>query len=120
MRVRALAKGFYGRYLTPGDEFDLADEADLGSWMVPVNESDFNRVRDRLSKQALAYRKGDESKAVPPTTGPAHLRDPIGPERKANATETEAPATTEPEKSEPETGGTPRGPVIGRGAGGRK
>ena len=38
MKVQATEKGYYGDTLRyPGDVFTLADPADLGRWMAPVD-----------------------------------------------------------------------------------
>ena len=53
MKVVANQRGLYGVIREPGEEFSIADKADLGSWMTPAND-----------KEALA--------------GIARQREPIG------------------------------------------
>lgn len=39
MRVYASRVGYYGGVLRePGDEFDIQDDKELGSWMTPVDQ----------------------------------------------------------------------------------
>ena len=36
MKVRATKQGFYGKMREAGEEFEIANKADLGKWMEPV------------------------------------------------------------------------------------
>lgn len=39
MKVRAIARGYYGRLREPGDVFDVKD-GETGSWFAPVEVSE--------------------------------------------------------------------------------
>ena len=36
MKVKATAKGFYGKFRHVGDEFEIKDKKELGSWMLDL------------------------------------------------------------------------------------
>jgi hypothetical protein len=63
VRVRALARGFYGQLREVGDVFDIAADADLGGWMDPIEKRD----RDRNAAKLAGYAK-DRRKPAPTGT----------------------------------------------------
>jgi hypothetical protein len=71
MQVKATRRGFYGSLREPGDEFELADEKHMGSWMVPVLPEDQKRLADRM-KQLGVHVRAPAPPNVPPTTGPGY------------------------------------------------
>lgn len=38
MKVKATAKGFYGKFRHIGDEFEIRNEKELGSWMKVLEQ----------------------------------------------------------------------------------
>ena len=50
MKVRALEAGFFGRYITEGEEFEVPNDTKLGTWFVPVKE-----------KAGQAAKKGEQA-----------------------------------------------------------
>ena len=38
MKVKAIKKGFYGKLRRVGDQFEIRNEKELGSWMEKIKE----------------------------------------------------------------------------------
>lgn len=77
MRVKAIARGFYGHLVEPGTVFVIADESLLGAWMVPMDQADIDRLAERLADMKANRRFSVPVSYDPtiPVTG-AQLRDP--------------------------------------------
>jgi hypothetical protein len=68
-RVRALARGYFGGVIIEaGQQFDISNDGELGSWMEPVNKADSERLAKRLEKLRPNRPPPPISKNVPPTT----------------------------------------------------
>lgn len=106
IKVKAIARGFFGRTIRVGEVFDIPEEL-LGSWMVPVDAKD----RERLAAKLATFKRAGLTKAVPGTvpitTGPgvpmALSRAPVatGKEPKGNAPAGDAKGGKEPQGKQP-------------------
>ncbi len=102
MKVKATARGFYGKLYDPGQVFELADEAHLGSWMIPVDPKDCERLSATVARLKKNHRHA-AGPDVPATT--AMLKNPIMPKANPKAdvkpkVEAEAPAKVAPKPKE--------------------
>jgi hypothetical protein len=70
VRVRALARGFYGCLREIGDVFDIAADADLGGWMDPIEKRD----RERNAVKLAAYAKNRTKPPDPKTKATPAIR----------------------------------------------
>jgi len=67
MQVRAIAPGVYGRYYEAGQEFEIIDDSHLGSWMVPIDPKECERLKAKLDSFARQKRPKADPK-TPATT----------------------------------------------------
>ncbi len=76
IRVRALARGRYDRIRQEGEEFEIAEDKHLGSWMEVLDPADKTRLAARIAefKGGKYSRRRKAPMGVPATT--AQLRDP--------------------------------------------
>jgi hypothetical protein len=106
VKVRAIARGVYGRLYEPGQVFEILDDRHLGSWMEPVEEKDRDRLADRLAAFAVDRRPPPPA-GVPLTTGPgvpgalAKPPGPTVPKPIAGPATVNAPAKTAEKPKEP-------------------
>ncbi len=72
MKVKILRKGYIGSKIRkPGEIIDIPDDgARLGSWMIPVEEKDRIRLKDKLASFRTVAKMPAIPGSVPVTTGP--------------------------------------------------
>lgn len=82
MKVKALARGTYGKFREPGDVFDIVDDEHLGSWMEPVDAKDREKFAEKIAHIRRFGRK-TAGPDVPATT--AQLKEIPQPKPNAKA-----------------------------------
>ncbi len=70
MKVKVIKKGYIGSKIRkPGEILDIED-SQLGSWMLPVEEKDRIRLKDKIASFKTVAKLSAIKGTVPPTTGP--------------------------------------------------
>ncbi len=91
MKVKALARGVYGKVRESGEEFDIVDDEHLGSWMEPVSADDKKRMSEKIAFFARHARK-----VAPPGTPATTAQLKEIPQPRPNAKEPASVAPTTP------------------------